>query len=131
MSVRAVDEVMETDLLVIGGGIGGPFAALFASEAGARVVVLEKAAVRRSGATGMGIGSWHQMISDDITLDDVAREIMASGGKLIGSECILPINKGLVDENLNYIGYRDNWDVVHTLERWGIKMTWDDGPVQS
>ena len=63
MSVRAVDEVMETDLLVIGGGIGGPFAALFASEAGARVVLLEKAAVRRSGATGMGIGSWHQLVT--------------------------------------------------------------------
>ena len=123
MSIKA----METDLLVIGGGIGGPFAAIFASEAGARVTLLEKAAVRRSGATGMGIGSWHQMTSENITLDDVAKEIMASGGKLIGSECILPINKGLVDENLNYIGYRDNWEVVHTLEKWGIKMVWDDG----
>ena len=108
---------METDLLVIGGGIGGPFAAIFASEAGARVILLEKAAVRRSGATGMGIGSWHQMTPEDITLDDVAKEIMASGGKSIGSEYILPINEGLVEENLNYIGYRDNWDVVHTLER--------------
>jgi succinate dehydrogenase/fumarate reductase flavoprotein subunit len=120
-------KAMETDLLVIGGGIGGPFAAMFASEAGARVILLEKAAVRRSGACGMGIGSWHQMTSEDITLDDVAGEIMASGGKLIGSECILPMNKGLVDENLNYIGYRDNWEVVHTLEKWGVNMRWDDG----
>lgn len=127
MSKRNVDEVIETDLLVIGGGIGGPFAALFASEAGARVVLLEKAAVRRSGACGMGIGSWHQMTSEEVTLDDVAREILASKGQLIGSECILPINKGLVDENLNYIGYRDNWEIVHTLERWGIKMMWEDG----
>ena len=52
---------------------------------------------------------------------------MASGGKLSGVNAYFQLTRGLVDENLNYIGYRDNWEVVHTLERWGIKMTWDDG----
>ena len=121
-----VDDVIETDLLVIGGGIGGPFAALFASEGNAKVTLLEKAAVRRSGATGMGIGGWHQVLGSEITLEDIAKDIDEGGRKFIGAFNILPINKGLVNKNLTYIGYQDNWEAVHALEKWGFKMKWDD-----
>lgn len=124
--MNIADDVIETDVLVIGGGIGGPFAALFASEAGAQVVLLEKAAVRRSGATGLGIGGWHQLLSSEITLEDIAKDITAGGRKFIGTFNLLPINKGLVNENFTYTGYKDNWEAVHALEKWGFKMKWDD-----
>ncbi len=45
---------VQTDILVVGGGIAGLMAAIQARKAGARVVVAEKADTRRSGAGGMG-----------------------------------------------------------------------------
>jgi succinate dehydrogenase/fumarate reductase flavoprotein subunit len=132
MSVKNIaDDVIETDILVVGGGIGGAFAALYASEQGVRVTLLEKADTRRSGSTGMGIGGWHQLMGTGVTLKDIAEDISNCGMKYIGTRNLSPMNKGLVDENLIYLGYKDNWDVVHTLEKWGLNMKWDDGQYRS
>jgi len=48
-------EVLKTDVLVIGGGSAGCFAAIRASELGRSVVLLDKATIRRSGSTGAGM----------------------------------------------------------------------------
>lgn len=48
----------ECDVLVIGGGISGCWAAIAAARCGARVVILEKAATERSGAGGAGVDHW-------------------------------------------------------------------------
>ncbi len=71
---------------------------------GARVVLLEKAAVRRSGSTGVGIGNWHGLLAPGTTLKDIAKNITTGGGKLLGTRNLLAINRGLVDENLTYFG---------------------------
>jgi succinate dehydrogenase/fumarate reductase flavoprotein subunit len=47
-------DTLETDILVVGGGIGGLCAAISAAEAGARVLVLEKANTKRSGSGATG-----------------------------------------------------------------------------
>ena len=52
-------EVVECDILVIGGGMSGcgaAFEARFWGE-GLRVVMVEKAAIERSGATGEGLSA--------------------------------------------------------------------------
>lgn len=49
-----VKEILEADVLVIGGGIAGPMAAIAAADKGARVVLLDKANTRRSGAGATG-----------------------------------------------------------------------------
>jgi hypothetical protein len=49
---------LECDVLVIGGGIAGVWAAIAAARCGARVVILEKAATERSGAGGAGVDHW-------------------------------------------------------------------------
>jgi succinate dehydrogenase / fumarate reductase, flavoprotein subunit len=49
-------EIIETDVLVIGGGFGGAWAALRAAELNARVILVEKAYVSRSGASTMSGG---------------------------------------------------------------------------
>ena len=46
-----VSKTLETDIAVVGGGIGGLCAAIAAAEGGARVMVLEKANTKRSGST--------------------------------------------------------------------------------
>ena len=48
-------DFVKTDVLVVGGGIAGCFAAIRASEMGSDVVLLEKATVRRGGSVGPGM----------------------------------------------------------------------------
>ena len=47
-------EIVETDVLCIGGGIAGLMAAIRAREVGAKVVVADKANTLRSGAGATG-----------------------------------------------------------------------------
>lgn len=49
-----VDRVVETDVLILGGGLAGCLAAVRAREIGARVTVVDKAAIKRSGEAGRG-----------------------------------------------------------------------------
>ena len=49
-----VSKTLETDIAVVGGGIGGLCAAIAAAEGGARVTVLEKANTKRSGSGATG-----------------------------------------------------------------------------
>ena len=48
----------DADVLVIGGGIAGAWAAIAAARTGAKVIILEKAATARSGAGGVGVDHW-------------------------------------------------------------------------
>ena len=52
------EEHIESDVLVLGGGIAGCFAALSAARRGERVVLVEKGATVRSGAAGTGFDHW-------------------------------------------------------------------------
>lgn len=47
--------IVETDVLIVGGGLAGLNAAIAAGENGARVVAVDKAGINRSGAMGGGI----------------------------------------------------------------------------
>ena len=51
MPTGSADRIFETDVLVIGGGGGGLRAAIGAHKAGARVLVLSKGIVGKSGLT--------------------------------------------------------------------------------
>jgi succinate dehydrogenase/fumarate reductase flavoprotein subunit len=60
----AVDRVIETDVLVIGGGLGGAFAAVKAGESGVGVTVVEKAYAGKSGGAALG-ASWLAVFNPD------------------------------------------------------------------
>ncbi len=49
---------VETDVLVLGGGIAGCWAAISAARSGAKVALLEKGDVKRSGCGGPGCDHW-------------------------------------------------------------------------
>ena len=55
---------LETDVLVLGGGASGCFAAMGAASRGARVVMMEKAATLTSGAMGSGCDHWEMSATD-------------------------------------------------------------------
>jgi len=50
--------VVETDVLVLGGGIAGCWAAISAARKGVKVAIVEKGATMRSGAGGSGCDHW-------------------------------------------------------------------------
>ena len=54
MSVRVRKEIVKTDFLIVGGGIGGLQAAITASGLGVDTIVVEKADTRRSGCGANG-----------------------------------------------------------------------------
>jgi succinate dehydrogenase/fumarate reductase flavoprotein subunit len=52
------EERDSADVLIIGGGLAGCFAAIHAARRGKKVIILEKGATVRSGAAGAGIDHW-------------------------------------------------------------------------
>lgn len=53
--IRQLGEVLETDVLIIGGGLAGNNAAIGAAETGARVLIADKGSLARCGAIAGGV----------------------------------------------------------------------------
>lgn len=54
MEIKVRQDVVKTDVLIVGGGIAGMQAAIAAAETGVDVIVAEKADTRRSGCGATG-----------------------------------------------------------------------------
>jgi succinate dehydrogenase/fumarate reductase flavoprotein subunit len=68
----------EFDVLVIGGGVAGCHAAINAARSGARVALLDKGAVIRSGSGGAGVDHWHGAVGNpccDITPEEFVQVV--------------------------------------------------------
>ncbi|HYN92567.1 MAG TPA: fumarate reductase/succinate dehydrogenase flavoprotein subunit, partial [Pilimelia sp.] len=105
---------LSCDVLVVGGGTAGTMAALSAAEHGARVLLLEKAHVRHSGALAMGMdGVNNAVIPGKATPEDYVREITRA-------------NDGIVDQRTVYQTATRGFDMVQRLERYGVKFEKDE-----
>src|SRR3981189_3391803 len=85
-------ETIETDLLVIGGGTGGPMAAIKAKEKNPvlRVVLMEKANVKRSGAICMGMdGLNNAVIPGYATPEQYVKEITIANDGIVNQKAVL------------------------------------------
>lgn len=69
---------IETDVLIIGGGLAGCAAGIAAARRGMKVVVCDKAPIKRSGNGGAGIDHWND-ITDGLGSTVTADEKYASG----------------------------------------------------
>ncbi|MDL2313755.1 FAD-binding protein [Desulfovibrio sp. OttesenSCG-928-C14] len=107
-----VGQTYETDVLIVGGGIGGLMAAISAAAEGARVLVAEKAHIRRSGdgATGNDHFACYipEVHGDDL---DVILHEFYSG--LAGS---------FQDKSVVRRNFLASFDRVLDWDRWGIPM---------
>jgi succinate dehydrogenase / fumarate reductase flavoprotein subunit len=112
MALPADIEVIDANVLVIGGGFGGVWAALRAAELTDKVVLVEKAYVSRSGASTMsgGVTSCPQ---DDDDLDAWAKEFILRGGFTSDQDW----TRQLV------AGHRER---IKDLIRWGVPIVRDD-----
>lgn len=62
------EEIIESDVLVLGGGLSGCFAAIAAARRGKSVVLVEKGATERSGAAGTGFDHWESACTNPCSL---------------------------------------------------------------
>ena len=111
-----VDEVIEADVLIIGGGLAGKFAAIAASDGGASVALLEKSTLRRSGPYA-GLDHIPHVANPEVGLVSV-EELTKAG--IMGIECL--VRPGLMERFA-----RETWDRVLDLEKFGIPVRWPDG----
>ncbi|MFB8395956.1 fumarate reductase/succinate dehydrogenase flavoprotein subunit [Streptomyces yangpuensis] len=105
---------LSCDVLVIGGGTAGTMAALTAAERGARVLLLEKAHVRHSGALAMGMdGVNNAVIPGRAEPDDYVAEITRA-------------NDGIVDQSTVRQTATRGFAMVQRLESYGVKFEKDE-----
>ena len=69
------EEIIRSDVLVLGGGLSGCFAAIAAARKGLSVVVVEKGAAEKSGAAGTGFDHWESACTNpcsEVTPEEIA-----------------------------------------------------------
>ncbi|WP_181719333.1 FAD-dependent oxidoreductase [Nocardia gipuzkoensis] len=102
---------LETDVLVIGGGPAGTWAAVSAAAAGATVVLVDKARCGSSGPTAHGVISlWH--IPPGPAREEAVRRAHAHGG-------------GLGDPELMHRVLEETYQRIEQVARWGYRIATD------
>ncbi|MCC6473663.1 MAG: FAD-dependent oxidoreductase [Burkholderiales bacterium] len=118
------DKVIETDVLIVGGGVAGCVAAVKARQHGARVLMLDKAVIKRSGGAASGMDHLATIANEKTTIYDIVSQVCDDG--------IYPpifAKKGLTDPNLFHTAWKDARKRLEELERWGVTIRWDDGDI--
>ena len=118
----AIDDIqdgvseIDCDVLVIGGGTAGPMAALKAKKKNpnAKVVLMEKANVKRSGAISMGMdGLNNAVIPGHATPEQYTKEITIA-------------NDGICDQKAVYKYAENCYSIIQELDSFGIRFLKDE-----
>ncbi len=102
---------IHTDVLVLGGGIAGCWAAISAARDGAKVAIVEKGATIRSGSGGSGCDHWVNTPNpcSSITAEEIVeKEAVSNGGYTNGIS--------------RYIAARESYETLLELEEMGGKI---------
>ena len=105
-------ENVHADVLVLGGGVAGCMAAIAAAHKGQQVVLVEKGAVKRSGAGGSGCDHWESAATNPcsgVTPEELTR-------------AMLDDNDGYNNAISHYIECREGWDRLLDIEKMGGKI---------
>lgn len=107
---------MEVDVLVIGGGTAGPIAAIKARQKAPhlKVLLLDKANVKRSGAIAEGMDSVNNaIIPGYATPEQYVKEITIA-------------NDGIVNQKAILAYASRSYDMIRELDEWGVKFEKDE-----
>lgn len=105
----------EYDVVVVGGGTAGPMAAIKAKEANPklRVLLLDKAHVKRSGCISMGMdGLNNAVVPGYATPEQYTKEITVA-------------NDGIVNQSTVYAYAKHSYTTIEQLDKWGVKFEKD------
>ena len=110
------EQIIQADVLCIGGGIAGLMAAIRASESGAKVVVAEKANTLRSGSAGLGNDHFRCYIPD-IHGPDIKPNLESLARSQVGGAM----------RNMTFMRtwMEKSFDIVKLWESWGIEMKYE------
>jgi succinate dehydrogenase/fumarate reductase flavoprotein subunit len=108
---------VETDVLVVGGGIAGCFAAIKARDRGLDVILLDKASVARSGSTAAA-GAGYMMFNPEWGHDlQAAMNAVARNGEYLN------------DRDWTEVILKDSLGTYEDLVSWGVQFPASDGKV--
>src|ERR1700761_4611625 len=108
---------IEADIVVVGGGAAGSIAAIRAQEGlpRGRVLLLEKAHIKRSGAIAIGMdGLNNAIVPGHATAEQYVKEITTA-------------NDGIVDQRAVMAYATRSFDMLMQLDRWGVKFQKTEG----
>ncbi len=108
---------VESDVLVLGGGLSGCFAAIAAARRGQKVALVEKGATVRSGAAGSGFDHWESACTNPCALVS-PKEI---------AEAYVREQDDYSNGIAHYIECREGWDRLKDLESFGGKIRDEEG----
>ena len=105
-------ETVEADVLVLGGGLAGCFAAISAARKGKKVILVEKGATKRSGSAGTGFDHWESACTNPCS-EVTAKEI---------AEAYVDEQDHYSNGIAHYIECREGYDRLIDLEKMGGKV---------
>lgn len=106
----------EFDVLVVGGGVAGCHAAINAARRGAKVAVLDKGAVIRSGSGGGGVDHWHAACLNPcsrVTPEELVELVRKSPYRTTTE---------YGNDITCYIVAKESYEALLDLERMGVKI---------
>jgi succinate dehydrogenase/fumarate reductase flavoprotein subunit len=103
---------IDTDVLILGGGIAGCHAAISASRKGVRVVLIEKGATKWSGNGGAGVDHWQAACTNPCCKVSPVEMTEAIVHSLGGYECGIK----------RYIQCVEGYEVLLDVEKMGVKI---------
>ena len=110
------ENIVESDVLVIGGGVAGCRAAIAARQKGASVVLADRGFSKRSGAGGAGVDHWHGAVTNPCS--KVTPKMY--------SEAAMETTYGYTNGLARYITGKEGWDTLLEAERIGVQIRDED-----
>ena len=115
------ENTITADVLVIGGGVAGCHAAINAVRRGAKVVVIDKGPVRRSGCSGAGVDHWHAACTNPCST--VTPEALLAEYEKDNSDFYGELGNGIT----TYITAKEGYDALLDVEKMGVPVRdWKD-----
>lgn len=111
------EERIQSDVLVLGGGMAGCYAAIAAARRGKKVVLVEKGATVRSGSAGSGFDHWESACTNPcskVTAEEIANAYIHE-------------QDGYSNGIAHYIECEEGWHRLKDMESFGGKIRDTEG----